>query len=43
MLVIFFWVHFEDIVSEKTLKEECTKKKYFNNNYNYYGEGETKH
>ena len=33
------WVHFEDVVTEKKLQEKWTIKKYYNNNYNYYGEG----
>jgi hypothetical protein len=31
------------MVTEKTLKEERTNKNNYNNNYNYYGEGGSKH
>jgi len=33
------WVSFEAVITENTLKEECTGKNDINDNYNYYGEG----
>ena len=39
MLVYTVWIYFEDMVTEKTLKEKRTIKKYSENNYNQYGEG----
>ena len=32
------WVSFEAVVIEKTIEEECTNKKYFYDNYNYYSD-----
>ena len=29
------WVSFEAVIIEKTIKEECTNKNNFDDNYNY--------
>ena len=39
MLVYTVLVCFKGMVTEKTFKEKRTMKKYYNNNYNWYGEG----
>ena len=37
------WVCFQDLIQENTLKEERPDKSDSNDNYNYYGEGCSKH
>ena len=37
-LVTVFWVSFEAVIIEKTLKEDWTNKNNFYDNYNYYSD-----
>ena len=37
------WACLKGMTLYNTLKEKSSYKKYYNNNYNYYGEGGSKH
>ena len=43
ILVYTVWACLEGMTLYNTLKEKPSNKNYYNNNYNYYGEGGSKH